>query len=258
MAAATIADISDLLRAVAWPLVALIALLVATSNRGRRLIRPILRRVRKVAGPGGWAIELSEEAAAITKRDVQGALNEYASALNAELSRLAHAERVRDRMIAAVEELLDTQPADLRATVHIQDALYVSALYQLVDYWPRGRGSGRRFSARFGILGRAWRLEQSQHNGDIEVSELIERWGMTQEEAADAARGRKSFVCILLRHEQTRVGVLYMDAPRAGAFSDGIERVAESPAVSALAASVDRVWKEIAKRGPGLELLEND
>ena len=51
--------------------------------------------------------------------------------------------------------------AGYRATVHIPDVLFSDTLYQLLDYWPKGKGGGRRFSARFGILGLAWRLEES-------------------------------------------------------------------------------------------------
>lgn len=257
-------DFVDLLSVIAWPLIALIAILVAVSDRGRRLLRPILRRIRKLGGPGGFALELSEEAAAATKSDVQGAIHEYSLALRDEFERLAHAEDVRNRMVAAVETALagHRRPDghDLRATVHIHDALYVDALYQLVDYWPGGGGSGRRLSIRFGIVGRVWRRAESEYEpGSIRTEELMEKWGMTREQAEQQARGRKSFVCVVLRHKGSLVGVMYMDAKVAESFpNDILCRLDDSPLVADLATAVGSVRQQIAKRGPALKLLQSD
>lgn len=257
-------DFVDFVSVIAWPLVVLIAIGVAVSDRGRLLLRPLLRRVRKIAG-GGFTLELSEEAAAATKSDVEGAIREYSVKLRDEFDRLAHVEDVRNRMAGAVEAALDghkmPDDADLRATVHIQDALYTQVLYQLVSYWPGGRGADRRYSTRFGILGRAWRLEESHYEPEVptEPSKLIKEWGMTREQARQQARGRSSFVCILLRHGGSLVGILYIDALPPKAFpADIVGRIENSPEAEALAAAVGRVRHQVSRLGPGLTLLESD
>ncbi len=258
-------DLTEFVRVVAWPLVVVFAISVAVTDRGRRVLRPILRRLRKVTGPGGFALELSEEAAAATKADVEGAIHEYSGALRHEFDRIAYAEDVRSRVGTSVSRALSQhrlpEDHDYRATVHVRDALYRDALYQLVDYWPDGGGADRRFSTRFGILGRAWRLGRSLYERDVPTSpeSLICQWGMTAEQAERAARGRRSFVCVVLRHQGSLVGVLYIDAKVGSAFPDDIEtRLEASPEVAEVAAAVGRVHARIATRGPALKLLESD
>lgn len=258
-------DVVELVSAIAWPSVVVFAIGVAVTDRGRRVLRPILRRVRKVAGPGGFALELSEDAAAVTKADVEGAVREFSSALRDEFDRLAYAEDVRNRLGAAITRGLAGHQMPhghgYRATVHVRDALYGDALYQLVDYWPGGGGAGRRFSTRFGILGRAWRLEESQYEDEVPTApeDLISQWGMSREQAEVAARGRRSFVCVMLRHHSSLVGILYLDAMVGHAFPENIvRRLDESPLVADLAAAVGRVHGGIASRGPGLKVLQSD
>lgn len=96
---------------------------------------------------------------------------------------------------------------DFRSTIHIQDVLEPESLYQLVEYIyvsePQGhpKTRGRRNSIRFGIIGRAWRLGRSEYDATVttDVAELVKVWGMTQDEAARAGRGRQSFAVVLLR-----------------------------------------------------------
>jgi hypothetical protein len=259
---AAFSEFIDLAAVLVWPLVVVFALLVAITDRGRRLLRPILRRIRKVTGPGGFALELSVEAAAATKADVEGAIRDFSVALRDEFERLAYAEDVRNRLAATVQDALSGHelPAghDYRATVHVRDALYVDALYQLVDYWPGGTGAGRRYSTRFGMLGRAWRLGTSEYEDDIPTTaeDLIKGWGMTQEQAERAGRDRRSFVCGILQHGGSLVGVLYLDAKRERAFpTDIVDRLDNSQLSSELASAVARVHERIASRGPGIELL---
>lgn len=258
-------ELIEFVRVVAWPSVVLVAIAVAVSDSGRRLLRPILRRVRKVTGPAGFALELSEEAAAATKADVEGVIREYSLALYDEFDRIAYAEDVRRRVSTSIaRSLAGYQLPDghrYRVTVHVRDALYRDALYQLVDYWPDGGGAGRRFSTRFGILGRAWRLERSLYETDVPTSSeaLICEWGMTAEQAERAARGRRSFACVVLRYEGSLVGVLYIDAIVPAAFPhDILKRLETSPLVAEVAAAVGRVHSRIAGRGPALRLLETD
>jgi hypothetical protein len=254
----------ELVSNVAWPVVAVLLLLILTSQRGRLLLRPILRRLRKINAPGGWAIELSEDSAAETKADVEGAINAYGSVLDLEFERLAYAEGIASRLESTVRQALSDQErsADgFRATVHIEDALVRNALYQLVGYWPSGGGAGRRFSIRFGMLGRTWRLGRSLYADNVPDGEeaLIEEWGMTRAQATTAAANRHSFVCVLLHHEGQAVGILFMDAFPDRAFPFGVEqRVEKHLLTQELAAAVGRVRAAIATKGPGVKLLTDD
>jgi hypothetical protein len=88
-------DLVTLVSNLAWPITAVGVVLVLTARRGRLLLRPLLRRLRSLGLPGGWEIELSEDAAAETKLDVESAIKEYAPRLDSEFERLAHNEGVR-------------------------------------------------------------------------------------------------------------------------------------------------------------------
>jgi hypothetical protein len=84
-----------------------------------------------------------------------------------------------------------------RCTIHVSDILFADDLYQLLNHYPRsgGSGVGRRFSVRYGIIGRAWRLNQHQGEGDARAEskeDLVRYWGMTQEEAEAISRHRPS------------------------------------------------------------------
>jgi transcriptional regulator with GAF, ATPase, and Fis domain len=143
----------------------------------------------------------------------------------------------------------------------VEDALVKNALYQLADYWPAGKGAGRRFSVRFGILGRAWRLGRSLYEDDVPIDEdkLIEQWGMTRAQARSAASGKRSFVCVMLSHGGQNVGVLFMDAMPANAFqSDILDRFHADASMTQLAAAVGQVRQRIGRLGPGIKLLDDD
>lgn len=255
---------ADLVAAIAWPLVALLALVFLWSARGKLLLAPLLRRLRKLGG-GGFTIELSAESAGATKTEVEGTLREYAAALDQEFRRLAYAHSVREHLKSVVRAVFDdarlqgwTKPDDYRATVHVKDALFTGTLYQLLDYHPNPRAgrAGRRFSTRFGMLGLAWRLERSvvRVRVPVEAKELIENWGMTDTEAEAAASGRHSFVCIALRGAgEPLIGILYVDAKDEGAFPDDIQaRFENAPGLEPLRVAVQKVHDEIARKGPGL------
>jgi hypothetical protein len=247
----------------AWPGAALLMLWTLTTQRGRLLLRPILRRLRKLNAPGGWGVELSEDAAAETYADVDAAIKTYAPVLDAEFGRLAHAERVFQQLGKTIDAGLTKVELDaegLRATVHIEDALMRNALYQLVDYYPtRQKGAGRRFSTRFGILGQAWRLGMSEVVSAVSTREddLVKGWGMTRAQAKTAAKGKQSFLCATLIHNGLPVGLLYMDAKPAGIFSDATLNRLRSQA-GELESAVGRVHDAIARKGPGLTLLADD
>lgn len=113
-------------------------------------------------------------------------------------------------------------PENFRATLHVVDIVYGETLYQLIDYFPRGGGKGRRKSIRFGIIGLAFRSEQDQLEPNLQTSrpDLIKGWGMTGHEAAYAGGKGEAFACFVLRApgsiHSPLLGLLYMDAKEAG------------------------------------------
>ena len=119
----------------------------------------------------------------------------------------------------------------IRATIHVSDIVFEKYLYQLIDYFPdpaSGGEPGRRFSQRFGIIGRAWRMKKSMGRGNAvaspenAVEQLIERWGMTYEEAARSrARQNPADLCVILRSEdegKLPIGLLFVDSRNVNAF----------------------------------------
>lgn len=119
---------------------------------------------------------------------------------------------------------------NFRCTVHIADPVHEGHLYQLLDYYPEGGGAFRSYSDRYGIIGKVWRSEQSQIVGNLlpnlpaetpreQMIAIITRdWGMTKREA-DRALKKPSYVCLLLEHENDKLGVLYMDSGKQEAFT---------------------------------------
>jgi hypothetical protein len=126
---------------------------------------------------------------------------------------------------AARKAITPNRPAlqDHRCTIHVPDLLFAETFYQLLDYLPRQADEvtrGRTWSYRFGFIGRVWRSEASDLQGTVStnINELINNWGMTKEEAAAAGKGRKSFLGVLLRHNEVPVGLFYMDSKEENAF----------------------------------------
>lgn len=257
-------EVVNLISVLIWPLVVLVACGIAVSDRGRRLLRPIFRRLRKISG-GGFALELSPEIAVATKADVEGTIRAFSGPLGEQFEILAYAKKIRAVLETVVNTLHPKEECgpgcDHRATVYVSDALYRDALYQLVDYWPIGSGAGRRFSQRFGILGRAWRLETTIYESEIPAHEpeaLIASWGMNREQAEVAGRGRQSFFCGVLKDDTgVMVGVVYMDSTLPEAFPEVKERF-EAHASSDLGGRVGEVHRGIAALGPSIKVLQSD
>lgn len=257
-------EVVDLVGVVIWPLVVLTVIAIAVTDRGRLLLRPILRRVRKISG-GGFALELTPEAAVATKADVEGAVRAFSGPLGEQFEILAYSKKIRivlGQLVNTLHPAGECKPGcGHRATVYVSDALYRDGLYQLVDYWPAGGGSGRRFSLRFGILGRAWRLEETLYDPTIPADnpeELIGNWGMTREQAEQAGRGRQSFFCATLKDDSgILVGAVYMDSMLPEAFP-GIEERSQDGMLRNLGSRVGEVHRDIAALGPSIKVLQSD
>lgn len=113
---------------------------------------------------------------------------------------------------------------NFRSTIYVKDLLFSGALVQLLDYYPASPGNrGRTFSVRFGIIGRAWRLQESLIASSVPTTpgELISEWGMTHDQAFVQGLGRKSFACILLKDDGgENVGLVYFDASEEAVFGE--------------------------------------
>lgn len=225
-----------------WPLVVLVLVIYFTISRASlwRLLS-FFRIFKSVKLPGGAEFTLSEEAAKEVTKTAEEAFKSYRDKVNAEYDHLARNHQIWEKLEGVFTEVRPfirginpPQPEiQLRCTVQVDDVLFAETLYQLVDYYPRGDPQagvrGRRWSTRFGIIGRAWRLGQHQAEGEVptDPDQLIRSWGMTREEALRAGHGRQSFACIVLwDKEGTAVGMLYLDAVTRNAFgaSDAIRQ----------------------------------
>ncbi|MBW8833537.1 MAG: hypothetical protein JF606_30040 [Burkholderiales bacterium] len=182
---------------VAWPLVALVVLLVIAGNRllWRGLTR-LLQRVSKVKG-GPLEFEFSAEAARDVKASISADLKDYKLAAAGEYDRQARAHDLDPLLRLASDAVRDAVPSmgttDVRVTTHVPDVVFDGYLYQLLDYKSERTGRGRRWSERYGIIGRAWRMERSIYTNhalgnapvlpkDEKIQELVREWGMNRPE----------------------------------------------------------------------------
>jgi hypothetical protein len=250
--------IGDLLGAIAWPagLAGSVAMLVFT-RAGRRLIAVFGARIRRVSGPG-FTVELTEEAATHLRTSIEDVFDDVRQETKREFNRLAHVYGVPSVLgRVATEAITPVIGGDIRfrATVYVPDALFADALYCLTDYWPDGGGAGRAFHMRYGIIGRVWRLGQSEV-ADVPANRdrLIKEWGMTSAEARD--QNPSSFLALLLRHDDLAVGVLFADA-RPGVFQQTQHKqFADAEAVRHLAAVVHDTAREVRRRAPVIRVLD--
>jgi hypothetical protein len=233
------------LSGLAWPLLGLlIVLLVAFNSRVGRLFGLLPKFVHKIRGPGGIEIEINADAAKEVRANFKASYKEFVTLAKDEYDRMADARSISELLgtvvLSALPDILrkngiNYEPNDVRATIHVDDIVFRSYLYQLVDYFPPGRsdgGAGRRFSQRYGIIGQSWRLNESLGRGmavsgmggpspapsdrERAIKELVARWGMTEEEARRASR--PATLSVMLRYDGQRRGLLYIDCVRENAF----------------------------------------
>jgi hypothetical protein len=281
-----------LLGTVVWPLTIIaLAFLIAYNSRLGRLLGLVPKFLRKIEGPGGITLEINPEAAKEVQKYFNSSFEELMSQAHYEYNQMAKTYQIRDKLERVIKEGLPhalkangihNDPA-LRATIHVPDIVFGEFLYQLVDYYPisEGRGTaGRRFSQRFGIIGRAWRLKQSVGKGHAlpappsnatpgQLQEwknkttrtLIEEWGMFEEEAVPGSHGRPAYLCVLLRGDKgTYEGVLFIDSVTEQAFGadDVAHRVAadlaNNPSCKILAEAVAQTMTPLRLSGPELKV----
>jgi hypothetical protein len=267
--AAVLPEITDLINALAWPLVVLIAIAVTVSESGQRAVGRLgshLRRFRL----GSLELEFTEQRARVVRETLEQIFTGYRARAKDEFDGLARTLDVRRLMDTVASEAI--QPAlikeaqkDFRCTVYVQDLVFEEALYQLLDYFPKGGGRGRIITKRFGLVGRAFRAEDSQIDGDVPATELdlVVHWGMTRGEALRSGRDRRSFACVVLKGETNNVvGGIYIDAFPPHAFGSDRqtfeERVVDAARESGLTSALEAIASQVRSRGPDVEIFSRD
>lgn len=163
-------------------------------------------------------------------------------------------EHLRDSA-EAIERLREHKFPDVgkdpnvRFTIHVPDAIFENHVYQVIDYYlpntnGTATGKGRRFSIRYGMIGRCWRTGQSHATasaftgGDTAIEDLKDKWSMTSAEA-ESAKARPSCLAISVRREapKSQLGIVYGDAttanywgsddPSASSFAKECEGIGE-------------------------------
>jgi hypothetical protein len=261
----------DLAIASVWPAVVVAAVVgVAATKGGRRTFTQVFARVSGVKA-GAFEITLGPEEAPRTQERLEEAFADGRAKVAREFDRMIHIHNLRELRTEAVEELRQMRgslPADVRSTIHVPDILFRDAMYQLLEYYPQGTGRGRAFPLRLGMLGRAWRSGESEITGDVttKAEELVRYWGMTIEEAESFGRGRKSFVCAMLRNDRNnKVAIFYLDSADVNAFGQDAQSSAgariladieQSCARVGLTAALDAVQTRMRERGPAIRIFD--
>jgi hypothetical protein len=263
-------DVVHLVGVTIWPAVALTVVLVLLMTKvGGSFLSGFSRRLTHVKG-FGVELELTAEVATKIRDDIENVFANYREIIQREFDRLVRVHSVDDRLQSLIDRhvvghLNINTRMSYRCTIHVPDVLFQEAMYQLIDYYPKGTGRGRTFSTRFGMIGMTWRLRESQVHGDVNPAprELMKDWGMTRKEAAAAGQERKSFACVILQSGGTDVGVLYLDAKTEYAFGRNkveqdyfCNRLAADARAVGLNNALGLVCKEIRERGPMLSIFD--
>ncbi len=127
-----------------------------------------------------------------------------------------------DRVFTALG--VDLKTVDYRATLFVP-GFVGQELVQATQYsgtWKLGneKAVGRRFSVRFGIIGKAWRLQASQYFPKVDNlnKNLLRNWGFTQDEITQAPNpaspptGCLMAFCINDIGNSPPLGVIYIEA----------------------------------------------
>ncbi|MEO5722795.1 MAG: hypothetical protein ABIQ39_16300 [Ilumatobacteraceae bacterium] len=204
---------------VTWFLAAVILLLLLWTSG---TLGKVVQRITKFDG-FGLSFEFTAQSAQQTRESVQDSLAEVRVAITRRLAADVRSANLQETFRAMLDATLLHDKSGWRSTIHIQDPLYANQLFQLLDYQPSGKGAGRTFSTRAGIIGLSWRLRRTEswnQSSAVSADELIQQWGMTDLEAESrkAKDSKKLFLAVPLRDVNgARIGIFYFDA-------DGRER----------------------------------
>lgn len=258
---------SQLVDRLAWPFTLLIAMcFVAYNARLRRIFGFGTRLVKKIAA-GGVEIEINSETVELVQRQLHGTFEELVEGAADEYDRIAEIQDVPTLLRNAIVANLPKPIQGLRGTIHVNDVIFPDYLYQLVDYYPAGGGAHRRFSQRYGIIGRSWRSKKSHGTGDAfagaggSVQALVENWGMTEEEAHHGQiNTRPACLSVVVRHQSIPVGILFLDSLQQNAFGNDAaalalaESIEVSPSVAQLGEALTKTLVPLRTAAPSLRI----
>jgi len=179
----------------------------------------------------GVQFQFDEATAKQTRDTVESGLETVRTTIQRELEADVRARSLQYGFQSLLESTGLKDIDDYRATIHIPDPLYENALYQLLDYYPRGAGHGRTFSSRNGLIGLVWRIDEPgewKQSDAISIPVLMRDWGMTRREAAERRVVDKTKVMMAQPlHDATgsrQVGVLYLDSGNEHVFGNDDQR----------------------------------
>jgi hypothetical protein len=243
----------------AWPLVALIAVSFLFRSEAGRALLGGLREVKF----GQLQLELGGANASKVKTTLEEVFRRNRVEVERAFNGESHVRQVAERRNAVARGILKkvTASENFRCTVYVPDVLFDHALYCLLDYWPKGPAAGKAYSVRYGIIGRAWRLQTSQAERVVagDRDKLMREWGMTDQEAAGHTESQ-SFLAVLLARKETPdnpVGILFAQGPPQTFHEGQLDEIASATDTRQLADAVADVVREMRKRGPQLRVLEH-
>lgn len=243
---------------VAWPAVVLITVGLLLWTKAGKALLTSLRQVKF----GQLQVDLGKDSPAEVKSALEDVFRRNRKAVSRQFEEVSHVHRV-DELRNAVARGVLAQTArhqGFRCTVYVPDVLFDDSLYCLLDYWPKGKAAGKAYSVRYGIIGRAWRLLESQAKDVVpgDRNTLLAEWGMTDREAAGHTQAR-SFLAVLLTLPDVQddpVGIVFADGDPNTFAEQDCDRVAQAPETRRLAAAVSEVVAEMRQRGPVLRVFE--
>jgi hypothetical protein len=248
-----------------WPMTLLIAMcFVAYNRRLGRIFGFGTRLVKKITA-GGVQIEINSETVELVQRQLHGTFQELITGAADEYERIAEIQDVPTLLKNAIVANVPTSAKGLRGTVHVNDVIFPDYLYQLVDYYPRGGGAHRRFSQRYGIIGRSWRSKTSHGTGDAfagagSVEALVENWGMTEEEAQGQVNARPSCLSVVVKHQSIPMGILFIDSVEKEVFGNDAtalalaKKIETSAPVAQLGEALSRTLAPLRTAAPSLKI----
>ncbi|HZT58789.1 MAG TPA: hypothetical protein VFA21_09215 [Pyrinomonadaceae bacterium] len=223
-----------------WPLVFLFFFfyIMRAPERLWALLQPF-----KSVEVGATGLKAEMRDGAEVKSQTESTFEKFRAAAKAKYDAWVEKRDIEQKMSRVVSEVLGylknngKELAEYRSTLHVPDIVFVDTLYQLFNYLPaRNIGGGRIFSVRFGLIGKVYRTQKPEtqgevpkaSNGTVDKQKLVQEWGMTEYEADKAALDRPSFLCVpLLDDDQDRVGLFYMDSTVPNAFNVADKQVSE-------------------------------
>jgi hypothetical protein len=256
-----------------WPVV--IGILVLYTLNSKKSIEALTRLgslISSVKIPGG--LELNFQTAAAIKTTQEEVLKSYRRQVIGQYSSVDAKYQISSTVSRIIEDKIkpffDSQSLnpDFRCTIHVRDILFENSLYQLIDYLPRkwttlGKGGrGRAWSIRFGMMGRCWRLEQTEYQGSVPTDQikLMTDWGMTKAEAETSSRSQTLFCHMIFANNKSPLASFYLDAENKDAFGDKAKMDALEGTVAAaiteyhLDDALQKVWGDLQPTAPFIEI----